>query len=119
ADVSGASPSGAVRFALDGLPIGDPLTLGPTGATLEWSPPGGRLTAGAHVVQATYGGDQDDEGSTGSAIAHVSPALTTTTLTSAANPAAAGQPLSWTASVQIAGPGPARPAGAVGFVVDG
>ena len=120
ADVTGSGdPSGSVRFLVDGAAAGDPLTLGVDGATLSWPPPGGALPAGAHVIEARYGGDANNAASRAMAIAAITPALTTTTLTASANPAAAGSSVSWRAAVAIAGPGPPRATGTVRFRVDG
>jgi len=114
-----ATPSGLVRFGVDGVPFGDPVALSAIGAAITWPAPGGLPHAGAHVVTARYGGDPEHAPAQAQAIALVAPALTTLTLTSSADPAPAGTPVRFTAQVATAGPGPATVTGAVRFRVDG
>jgi len=113
------APTGLVRFAVDGLPFGDPVALGPLGAMTTWPAPGGLPRAGVHVVAARYGGDAGHGPAQAQAIARIAPALTTLTLTSSADPAPTGTHVRFTAQVAAAGPGPATVTGAVRFRVDG
>lgn len=61
---NGGTPGGSVTFEANGAPIGAPATLDGTGtATLTSS----TLAAGTYTITAIYGGDTDDQGSTGTA----------------------------------------------------
>ncbi len=65
------------------------------------------LTAGVHNITATYAGDSTFESSTSKIFKQtISQAVTTTLLTSSANPSAYGQPITFTATVTSAGPTP-------------
>src|SRR5262249_12238068 len=64
------------------------------------------LPAGNHTITASYGGDNTFAGSSSAALTQAvgnASTGTTTTGTSSANPQAARQPVSWTATVAAAG----------------
>jgi arabinogalactan endo-1,4-beta-galactosidase len=63
ATVSGPAVGGTVQFAVDGTNLGGPVALSNAKAV---SPATSALAAGAHSVTATYSGDQDTLGSSGS-----------------------------------------------------
>jgi len=59
---NGGIPSGSVTFSANGAAIGAPATLDGTGtATITFS----GLAAGSYTITAVYGGDTNDQGSTG------------------------------------------------------
>jgi len=59
--VTGSSPTGTVQFAIDGSNVGSPVTLSSGSATYATS----TLAVGTHTVTATYSGDANHSGSTG------------------------------------------------------
>jgi FtsP/CotA-like multicopper oxidase with cupredoxin domain len=106
------TPTGTVRFNVDGVNVGGAATLNAQGRA-TYATAG--LTAGSHNVVATYSGSTVFAGG-GSAtfIQVVNGAASTTTLTSSASPSAFGQSVTFTARVT-----PAAAVGAVQFAVDG
>ncbi|WP_435747079.1 Ig-like domain-containing protein [Nocardioides sp. SYSU DS0663] len=109
------TPTGTVQFAVDGEPVGDPVPV--VGGTA--SSAATRLPAGAHLVTADYGGDQNFAGSHDSLEHVVAAAATTTRVTSAPNPSVVGQPITLRAEVTPVSPATGNPEGAVQFFVDG
>src|SRR5205823_425371 len=110
------TPTGTVQFAVDGIDVGDPVTLGGGMAT---SPPDAGLAVGDRTITAHYSGDPSFTAGTGSVTQTVDPAATTTTVTSSVTPSSFGQPVSFTASVAPVAPGAGTPTGTVQFFVDG
>src|SRR5205823_15008247 len=87
ATVSPSAATGTVTFK-DGSTSLDTGTLSNGTATLTLS----TLATGPHSLTAVYGGDANDAASTSPALTHtVNPALTSTGLTSSANPSTFGQ----------------------------
>lgn len=111
------APGGTVTFYDSGTQIGT-ATLAAAGtaaaaATLNLS----SLTAGAHNITASYGGDTNDFSSTsGVLIQTVNDASTSTALTAGANPDVAGTTLTLSATVSSNG---STPAGLVNFFSGG
>jgi large repetitive protein len=97
-------PTGKVTFLDGGTPIGTG-TLAAAGttsaaATLQIS----TLTAGAHSITASYGGDANDFSSLSAALSQtVNVASSTTALVASANPSIAGKALTLTAMVTTNG----------------
>ncbi|CAN5507343.1 hypothetical protein BH10PLA2_BH10PLA2_04690 [soil metagenome] len=96
-----------------------------TGATLGTSNVDGtgkavlavsNLAVGTHVVAATYNGSGNYNTSTGSFTQTVNKDATALALTSSLNPAAAGVPVTFTATVAASAPGAGTPTGTVTFV---
>jgi hypothetical protein len=95
---SGTGPSGSITF-LDGSATLGTVTISNGNAQLAVSTLGG----GTHSISAKYSGDTNFAGSTSAAIAEtVNLAATSTSLASSANPAAFGQAITLTATVQPA-----------------
>ncbi|MBK9519957.1 MAG: Ig-like domain repeat protein [Anaeromyxobacter sp.] len=94
------APSGTVRFFADGAPLGD-ATLDPAGlAALPLS--GTALAVGLHELTASYLGDPSFLASASGPVAQqVVRAAAALTLTSDANPALTGQPVTFTVSVAV------------------
>jgi hypothetical protein len=89
-------PTGTVSF-LDGSTTLGSAAVNNNSAQFTTS----ALAAGAHSITAVYGGDTNFAGGTSAVLTEtINPIATTTTLTSSANPALAGQPVTFTASVQ-------------------
>jgi hypothetical protein len=90
-------------------------------ATLDGSSPdtascNATFNGGAsETVTGTYGGDTNFTGSNGSTALSVGKGSTTTTVSSSANPAVAGQPLTFTATVGPVAPAAGTPSGTVTF----
>jgi uncharacterized repeat protein (TIGR01451 family) len=77
------------------------------------------LTVGSHTVTATYSGNANYNASSGQASQMVSPAGTTTKVTSSVNPSTAGQQVNFTAAVSVTAPGSGTPTGTVSFTDGG
>ena len=91
---SGPTPTGSVTFTHSGVDTTVPLTNGV--ATLTVS----NLTvATGHPILAVYSGSTSDSASTSNQVTQAVLIPTTTTLTSSANPATLGQPITFTATV--------------------
>src|SRR5262249_457360 len=109
------TPTGVIVFN-DGSTAPGPADLSGNTATLTLS----TLSVGAHALTATYNGDLNLNTSVSSAFSQtVNKALTATTLTIAPNPALAGQPITFTATVTGAPAGAGTPTGSVTFVANG
>lgn len=111
---SDASPvTGASVSFFDGQSLLGVATTGGTGtATLTTS----ALEVGARSLTATYAGSATMQPSaSGAAVEQVSRAPSVTSLTSSANPATEGVPMTLTAVVVRSGPGAGLPTGAVTF----
>ncbi len=90
---SGAPAQGVLQFSVDGSLMTTELTNGL--ATFSTS----ALTTGSHQILALYAGDDQFATSENMVTEVVNPASTTTLLTASANPTAAGQPVTFTATV--------------------
>lgn len=118
AEVAGTgadAPTGDVQFLVDGVPLGDPVTLEDGHAQSESI---SDLSVADHAVTVTYDGDDEFGPSTGELTQTVTQAATTTTVTSSANPSEVGEAVRFTASVS-AEQSAAEPTGSVQFSVDG
>src|SRR5207253_1534833 len=74
------------------------------------------LSLGSHTITVVFSGDTNFAGSSSTALAQtVNQASTTTTVTSSANPAVFGQPVTFTATVSAVAPGVGTPSGTVTF----
>jgi hypothetical protein len=105
-------PSGSVRFASDGAPVGDPVPLDATGkATFTTS----SLAPGQHHVVADFIGDPGFRDSSGRLDQSIGRAPTTTMLTSAPNPTVAGEDVTFVATVAPTPPVAGAPTGSVQF----
>ncbi len=98
--VAGTDPTGSVTFEDNGTSIGTgtvSTTAGLTTATLTTS----SLAAGTHPITAVYGGDGNYQASHSSPTVSqvVNQIATSTSLASSANPATAGQTVTYTATV--------------------
>ena len=103
-----SAPTGAVQFALDGSPVGDPVALdGDGGARRSFE----TLAAGDHVVTATYLPSRGAfEATAPRTVAHtVAKADTTVAVTREPNASVAGQPVTFTVRVRAESPGARRP----------
>jgi hypothetical protein len=102
------APDGTVQFAVDGIAVGSPVTLSSGTAAFSTT----ALAVGTRSITATYGGSLSFIGSTGATSQVVRSVDTTTILTSSANPATIGQPVTLTATVTSPS---GTPTGAVTF----
>jgi hypothetical protein len=109
------TPGGSVAFQDGTTTLGTSPLDGSGRATFTTS----TLAVGLHTVTAVYGGANQFSASTSPAVTQtVNKANTTTTLTTAVNPAPLGQS-AITVTVAAASPGAGTPTGTVTFVVDG
>lgn len=109
-------PGGAVQFTIDGAPYGTAVALSGDSAQLTVS----NLQPGNHDVVATYNGNGDFAASTSAELTHgVNRADTSISLTSSNADAVAGEPLTFTAEVDVVGAGSGEPSGTVQFAADG
>ena len=109
--------AGGVQFNIDGQPFGTAVNLDSNdNATLSVS----NLSTGNHDVVAVYNGNADFATSSSATVTHgVNRADTTVDLTSSANPAFSGAPITYTAVVAPVAPGAGTIGGTVQFAVDG
>ena len=109
---SEATPTGTVTFSVDGTSE-TPVTL--TNGTANYST--SSLTAGTHVIIATYNGGAGYTASTSSNFNEIVNGIgSTTALVSSLNPSTVGSSVTFTATVSGTG---ATPTGAVTFSIDG
>lgn len=111
---AGGTPTGTVTFSIDGT-AQQPVAVGATGtATLSRSD----LSAGAHVVTATYNGSDSFNASTSTTALTqtVNRAGTSTALTSSPNPSQLNQTVTLVATIGVAAPGTGSPGGTVTFL---
>ncbi|MBV9662095.1 MAG: Ig-like domain repeat protein, partial [Acidimicrobiales bacterium] len=114
------TPTGDVSLSDGSTPIPgcQNLVMGPTGpssvtCTVTYQ------TVANHTINVTYSGDTDFGAGTGSGALNVSPAQTTTALSSSANPGPIGAPVTYTAAVTVNAPGTGTPTGSVSFSDNG
>jgi len=101
ATVAGNSPTGTVQFLDGDSSLGTPATLTAGSAALTTS----SLAVGPHSITAVYSGDTSNPGSTSNAVNEViSLNPSTITVISATNPAIAGHPVTFTATVTGSNP---------------
>ncbi|HEY6251346.1 MAG TPA: Ig-like domain repeat protein, partial [Candidatus Angelobacter sp.] len=108
------SPGGTVTFLDGGSSVGMG-TLSSGVATFAAS----NLALGSHTITASYGGDTNFIGGTGSLTGNpqvISKANTTTAVTSSANPGVIRQSITFTATVSAVAPGAGTPGGTVTFL---
>ena len=120
ATVTGNSPGGTVRFKVDGLAVGSPVTLVGGSAPLVISTLS--VSGSPHQITAYYSGDDNNNPSDSSAssISQVVTALTTSCLlASSVNPAPPGTNVTFTATVNGVPPAADLPTGKVVFSVNG
>jgi len=105
-------PSSSVTFK-DGSTVLATVSLDANGrASFSTS----ALAIGSHTITAAYGGDANFLASTSTSLTQtVNKDATTTALTSSADPAVAGQPVTFTATVSAIAPGSGTPSGSVTF----
>jgi probable HAF family extracellular repeat protein len=117
-----AAPSGSVQFVLDGSDLGTPVTLtqeaGSSSTATSPAVSSLSVSGSPHALSAHYlSGGAGFSSSSGTLNQTVSPASTSVTVTSSANPSVLGEAVTFTAVVADAS-GSAPPTGAVQFVVD-
>ncbi|MFI9260437.1 beta strand repeat-containing protein, partial [Streptomyces sioyaensis] len=109
------TPTGTVTFvATDGdttVTLTGTLSGGTTSVSTN-----GLVTAGTYSVTATYSGDSNYTGSVGSGTHTVTPAGTTTAVSSAPDPSVVGETVTLSATVSPVSPGAGTPTGTVTFV---
>ncbi|MFI1155997.1 beta strand repeat-containing protein [Streptomyces sioyaensis] len=106
------TPTGTVTFVVTGGPtLTAPLVGGTASVTTSAIP------VGVSTVTATYSGDGNFTGSSGTDTQTVAPAATTTAVSSSPDPSVVGEPVTFTATVSPVPPGAGTPTGTVTFVV--
>jgi hypothetical protein len=109
----GGSPSGTVTFAI----AGGPTLTGTLNASGTATVTTSALSVGSHSTTATYSGDADFNGSSGTVTHQVNQSGTTTTVTSSPAPSVYGDSVTFTATVVSVAPGAGTPTGTVTFAV--
>lgn len=104
-------PTGTVTFQDNGSNIGTGTVDASGHAIFTTS----SLIPGTHTITASYGGGGSFGASSGTTTVTVSAANTSTALTSSANPAVVGQPVTLTATVTVQAPGSGFAFGTVKF----
>ena len=106
---TGGTPTGTVTFRDGATAIGTGSLNGGGQASISTS----SLGTGSHSITASYAGDSSFTGATSAALLQViNPATSTAALSSSANPAALGSPVTLTAALTSSG---ATPTGTVTF----
>lgn len=101
ATVNGASPTGTVQFYYGGTTLGAPVALAFGTASFATS----SLPIGTDTIAAVYSGDAYNAGSTSAVLNEViSGSSATVALAASLNPAIAGQPVTFTATVTGSSP---------------
>ena len=94
---SGATPTGTVKFSVDGTAFGSPVTVASKAATINLT----GLSVKAHTISAAYSGDANYASATASESITVTAATVKSTvrLASMLNPASSNEPISFSARV--------------------
>jgi hypothetical protein len=110
------TPSGTVVFTVNGATLGSPVAVVDGSAT---SSAFASLSPGTYTIKATYSGDGNFLGSSGlldqGTGQTVSKGATSLVLASSPEPAASGEPVTFTATVSAVAPATGRPSGVVRF----
>jgi hypothetical protein len=112
------APGGTVQFVIDGGNFGSPVMVSGGSASITTA----ALSAGTHSISASYSGDGNFTGSTGSLSGGqtVDQAGTSTSISSSLNPSGFGQAVFFTAAVTSNSPSSATvTTGSVQFQIDG
>jgi hypothetical protein len=105
------TPTGTVQF-LDGATL---IGSGSLTGGIASSPAISSLSAGSHSINASYGGDANFTASYNTLSQQVNQASTATSIVSSINPSVFGQPVIFTATVNVTAPGAGTPTGTVQF----
>lgn len=109
-------PTGTVVFTVNGATLGTPVPVVDGSAT---SSAFASLSPGTYTIKATYSGDGNFVGSAGlldqGTGQNVAKGATSLDLTSGPDPAAYGEPVTFTATVTAVAPATGRPSGVVRF----
>jgi hypothetical protein len=106
------TPTGTVQVAVNGVDLGTPVSLvGGAASVSDPTPP-----TGNDSVVATYSGDTNFTGGTGTIAQTVDPDGTSSVVESTPNPSLTGQAVTLTATVTPAAPGAGDPTGTVTFL---
>jgi hypothetical protein len=112
----GATPTGSIVFVIDSVPQ-PAVALVAGSASLSSA----SLAAGAHSIEANYGGDVDYGVSTATLAGgqQVSPASSEVIVSTSGTPSRFGESVTFTAAMSAVAPGAGTPTGTVTFVIDG
>jgi hypothetical protein len=112
--------TGTVQFSADGVNIGGPVTVSPSGQAVS---PTTSLPVksdfSSYTILANYSGDTNFSGGQGTVSQSIAPAQTTTSISSNPNPSVHGQSFTVHAEVTPNAPATGHPTGTIRFVVDG
>ncbi|MBL1098215.1 Ig-like domain-containing protein [Streptomyces coffeae] len=108
-------PTGDVTFTISG----GPTLTGTLDASGQACVTASAIPVGPHTVTATYPGNDDVQGSTGTAGLTVNQAASTTALTVSPNPSVCGEAVTLCAQVAVVPPGTCVPTGDVIFAISG
>ncbi|MDP9610144.1 beta strand repeat-containing protein [Streptomyces demainii] len=112
---STCTPTGTVTFAI----TGGPTLTGTLDGTGQACVTTSALTTGSYTVTATYGGNADVAGSSGSAPITVGQGTSATSVSVSPSPSVCGEPVTICADVTVAPPSTCTPTGNVTFTVSG
>lgn len=108
----GGTPHGTVQLLVDGSPVGDPVALTNGSATFE---PLTSLTAGDHVLAASYSGSGGYQSGSDQVEQQVTKADTTVALLASPSPSLQDQEVQLTATVAAVSPGSGDATGTITF----
>jgi hypothetical protein len=110
--LSSTPPTGTVQFTEDGTNYGSPITISGSNPV---SISDATLSAGNHTIGAVYSGDTNYLGSSNTANQVITPAMTSTSISSSVINTKFGQAVHFTATVGTQAPGAGFPDGNVTF----
>src|SRR6202011_6022398 len=108
------TPTGTVIFSIDGT-AQSPVAVNNGQAVFSTS----ALSVGSHEIGASYSGDGNFNATAVDPSQTVTKAGTTTAISAAAGTSVFGEPVTFTANVNVAAPGAGTPTGTVTFTIDG
>ncbi len=108
------TPEGIVQFSVDGVPFGAAVSTD-AGGVAEL--PLTNLEIGSHTVSAKFFSGNDDFKFSNSNVVtqQVNQAATATAVVTSGSPSVYGQPVTFTATVSVSGPGAGAPSGTITF----
>ena len=115
----GFTPTGTATFSDGGNLLASATLANIGGGQAQATFTTATLSIGSHTITASYGGDNNFNGTSITEVQKVIAANSNTTVSASLNPSSFGQTVTFTASVTPASPATATPTGTVTFSVNG